>query len=128
MKLSKIQRQELLEKYSGRCAYCGCNLEKGWHADHIEPIVRDFNYNSDKHRFEQNGNCKKPQNNHFLNLNPACPSCNRMKNSLSLEQFRNLINGFVNSLNSYSNQYKFAKKYGLVNETKEEVKFYFETL
>ncbi|AXL64263.1 HNH endonuclease, partial (plasmid) [Klebsiella pneumoniae subsp. pneumoniae] len=26
-----------------RCAYCGCELkEKGWHADHVEPVRRDF--------------------------------------------------------------------------------------
>jgi len=60
------------------------------------------------------------------NLNPACPSCNIQKKSYSLEQFRENIKKFVGSLNKYSTQYKFAKKYGLIEETEIEVKFYFE--
>jgi hypothetical protein len=51
-----------------------------------------------------------------------------MKHSYSLEYFRETIKKFVNSLNLYNNQYKFAKKYGLVQETEKEVIFYFETL
>ncbi len=49
-----------------------------------------------------------------------------MKSSLSLESFRNLIAGFVKSLNRDSTQYKFAKRYGLVEEKEREVVFYFE--
>ncbi|EAV6934312.1 HNH endonuclease, partial [Salmonella enterica] len=42
-KISKEQRAELRLKFGGRCAYCGCPLpEKGWHADHVEPVRRDF--------------------------------------------------------------------------------------
>ena len=72
------------------------------------------------------GTCEKPENENFENLNPACPSCNIQKNSYSLEQFRENIKEFVGSLNKYSTQYKFAKKYGLIEETEIEVKFYFE--
>jgi hypothetical protein len=60
-------------------------------------------------------------------MNPACASCNIQKNSYSLEQFRTNIKQFVNSLNEYSTQYKFAKRYGLVSENNIDVKFYFET-
>ena len=63
LKLSKKQREELRLKFGGRCAYCGCQLpEKGWHADHIEPIVRDFIYNKNKQRFKTNGVCRNPEN------------------------------------------------------------------
>lgn len=44
----------------------------------------------------------------------------------AIEGFRNLIHGFVNSLNRDSVQYKVAKRYGLIRETGIEVKFYFE--
>lgn len=112
------KRQAIYDKYSGKCAYCGCDLPKLWHIDHIEPIVRDW----------INGDCKNPHlKDNIENHNPSCAPCNIQKNSYSLEQFRENIKQFINSLNKYSTQYKFAKKYGLVKETEIEVLFYFET-
>jgi 5-methylcytosine-specific restriction endonuclease McrA len=116
--MKKEVRQIVLEKYNGKCAYCGVELTKGWHVDHIEPIVRNWT----------NGTCEKPENHNLDNFNPSCASCNIQKNSLTLEQFRDKIKQFINSLNSYSNQYKFAKKYNLVSETNIEVVFHFEQL
>ncbi len=49
-----------------------------------------------------------------------------MKHTLSIEGFRKMIENFVKSSNRDSNQYKFAKKYKLVEETEREVRFYFE--
>ena len=126
--MNKKDRELIFNKYGGKCAYCGCNLQKGWHIDHLEPIVRDFAYNKNKQRFETNGICRNPENEKLENYNPSCPSCNIQKNSYTLEQFRENIKQFVNSLNQYSTQYKFAKKYGLVSENEIDVKFYFETL
>lgn len=125
--MTKAERQIVFSKYEGKCAYCGCDLKKGWHVDHIEPIIRDFKYTKHKSIFEQIGTCRKPQNENFDNYNPSCASCNIQKNSFTLEQFRNNIKQFVNSLNQYSTQYKFAKRYGLVSETNIDVKFFFET-
>ena len=116
--MTKKERELIFEKYNGKCAYCGCELKKGWHVDHLEPIVRNW----------RNGTCEKPENENLENYNPSCASCNIQKNSYTLEQFRENIKQFVNSLNQYSTQYKFAKKYGLVKEIEIEVKFYFETL
>lgn len=116
MKLSKPQREGLRLKYSGRCAYCGCELGERWCADHIQPLVRDW----------VNGGCKYPERDTFENLAPACNSCNTIKGSLSLESFRKAIAGFITSLNRDSTQYKFAKKYGLLEEKQVEVRFYFE--
>jgi 5-methylcytosine-specific restriction endonuclease McrA len=126
--MKKTDRELIFNKYDGKCAYCGCELTKGWHADHIKPIVRDFIYQINKQRFETNGICRNPENENLQNYNPSCPSCNTQKNSYTLEQFRENIKQFVNSLNQYSTQYKFAKKYGLVSETNIEVKFHFETV
>jgi 5-methylcytosine-specific restriction endonuclease McrA len=112
------QRDTIQLKYNNKCAYCGNELQKLWHIDHIEPIVRNID-----------GTCENPHlKKDINNLNPSCPSCNIMKNSNSLERFRVIIKQFVNSLNEYSTQYKFAKKYGLIQENNIEVKFYFETL
>ncbi len=120
-------RKLIYNKYNGKCAYCGCELKKGWHTDHIEPIVRDSKWNKDKGRYETTGSCRKPENETLENYNPACASCNIQKNSFTLEEFRRNIKRFVNSLNEYSTQYKFAKRYNLIQETNNEVIFYFET-
>lgn len=115
MGLNKIQRVELHGKYNGLCAYCGDELIKGWHADHIEPIRR----NGD-------GTCLNPERELFENYNPACASCNILKSSYSIDEFRRIIGQFISSLNKYNTQYKFAKRYGLVDETEKEVVFHFE--
>jgi 5-methylcytosine-specific restriction endonuclease McrA len=116
--MKKPDRELIRNKYNNKCAYCGCDLKKGWHVDHIEPVVRGI----------ESKEFSKPQNHTIENMNPACASCNIQKNSYTLEQFRYNIKQFVNSLNQYSTQYKFARKYGLITETKIEVKFYFELL
>jgi 5-methylcytosine-specific restriction endonuclease McrA len=126
--MKKKDRQIVFEKYNGKCSYCGCELVKGWHVDHIEPIIRDSKWNKDKGRFVQTGTYRKVENETSENYNPACASCNIQKNQFTVEQFRNNIKQFVNSLNQYSTQYKFAKRYGLITETDIEVKFYFETI
>ncbi len=30
---TKKQRELIFNKYGGKCAYCGCELAKGWHID-----------------------------------------------------------------------------------------------
>ncbi len=38
--MKKKDRELIYNKYGGRCAYCGVDLERKWQLDHIEPIVR----------------------------------------------------------------------------------------
>lgn len=115
--MKKQDREIVFNKYGGKCAYCGTPLVKGWHVDHIEPVVRDISNPSV---------CEYPDRHTMNNYNPACGSCNRMKGSGSIEEFRRIIGQFINSLNEYNTQYKFAKRYELVLETKQPVTFYFE--
>jgi len=112
------QREAIRLKYDNKCAYCGCELPKSWHSDHIEPLVR--------HPFT--GIQKYPERNTIENCNPSCVSCNNYKHSMTLQEFREQIGQFINRLNNTSTQYKIAKRYGLVVETDIEVKFYFETI
>lgn len=126
--MNKKDRELVFNKYNGHCAYCGCELTKRWHVDHLEPIVRNSEWDKVNSKFKPNGTCEKPQNENFENYMPSCAPCNIQKNSFTLEEFRRNIKYFVNSLNLYSTQYKFAKRYGLVTENDIEVKFYFETL
>lgn len=113
-------RQKIYNKFGGKCYLCGDTLpEKGWHADHKEPVIRSL---SDSTKMEKAH--LDTEDNKF----PACASCNINKHSMTLEQFRDSIKQFVQSLNLYSTQYKISKRYGLINETETPVVFYFETL
>lgn len=130
MLMKKAERQLIFNKYGGKCAYCGCKLEKGWHVDEIEPVRRNWTYVEDtttgfdiKKKYI---GCIHPERFSIENQNPACASCNINKHSMTLEEFRSSIKGFMKHLNEVSTQYKIAKRYGLVRESGIEVKFYFE--
>lgn len=115
MRITKKQREGIYDKYGGRCSYCGDELQKGWHIDHIEPILR-----------RPDGSCDNPENENFDNLTPSCPSCNILKGRNTLEGFRRTIQEFTTTMSKYIVQYKFAKRYGLLRETYKQVEFYFE--
>lgn len=123
---SKKDRQIIYDKFEGHCSYCGCELQKGWHVDELLPVRRNSKYDKDKQKFVFDGTYKHPERLNINNQMPACPSCNINKHSMSLEEFRSLISGFMKHLNEVNTQYKVAKRYGLVQETKNEVVFYFE--
>lgn len=113
--MKKSDRDLILAKTNGVCFYCGDKLSGRWHADHFHPIRR----NSDK-------TMEHPERDRIENMVPSCASCNKLKSSLSVECLRGYIEGFVGSLNKYTNQYKFAKRYGQVKETVNPVRFWFE--
>lgn len=131
--MKKAVRKEIFDKYEGRCAYCGCELENGWHVDEIEPCRRiyreDLKVTEAGYKWSQKlQGYTHPERLHIDNQMPACPSCNINKHSMSLEEFRALIAGFMKHLNEVNTQYKIAKRYGLVKEFIEPVVFYFETV
>lgn len=142
--MKKADRHKVFEKFGGRCAYCGCELKKGWHADHVENIHRkrkavgghydqgteDNPYGNGtwlNHKSIPDG-CFYPENDILENINPSCQSCNHYKGTMDLGMFRKNIGLLVMRLNKSFNQYKIAKRYGLVQETNIPVLFYFETL
>jgi 5-methylcytosine-specific restriction endonuclease McrA len=155
MALKKKEREAIFNKYGGKCAYCGCNLEKGWHTDHIQPCrrivkrTRRAYYNKTtgavatrkdrqsptfKEDFEWRDardivvGYRHPERNTLDNYMPSCPSCNINKHGDTIEKFRESIAGYLRSLNLRMVQYKVVKRYGLVEETGKPVVFYFETV
>lgn len=133
----KGNRQKIFDKYGGRCAYCGCELQKGWHVDEIEPVRRSWKYKRKENGSIIHGENFEPIKERFMlhperlhldNQNPACASCNINKHSDGLEEFRKMIAHFITTLNRDNTQYKIAKRYGLITETGIDVKFYFEKL
>lgn len=126
--MKKSDREIVRLKYDNKCAYCGCELQKGWHVDHLEALRRISDYDKEKKKFVFTGDAHCPENNNMDNYMPSCASCNITKSTLSLQDFREYIEQTVESLNHnrYA-AYKFAKRYGLLQETVKPVLFHFET-
>lgn len=119
MKLTKAQRATLREKYGGRCAYCGHELGERWHADHVEPVVRN-----DWLKVPRGPDY--PERDTLANMNPACPPCNIDKHSLSLESWRVMIQRSNEVLARDVSTFRRAVRYGLIALSTAPVQFYFE--
>jgi len=117
-KMNRKLRNSVYNKYGGKCAYCGVFLEKGWHVDHLKPLIRMDWARPGKPP-------ENPENDTPDNLMPSCPSCNINKHSMDLETWRRVIEGHIQSLNRQAN-YRMAKKFGQLVETPKMVVFYFE--
>jgi hypothetical protein len=126
MGLTKAQRAMLHDKYGGKCAYCGCELPKKWHADHLEPVERKLKYVPGKGAV-CTGEMYHPEADNINNMMPACPACNIDKHSYPLEFWRQQIQDSCNILARNITTYRRAKRFGLVAETGSIINFYFET-
>lgn len=131
--LSKKARLELKQMFGGKCAYCGCELGDRWHADHIEPVIRQYevvriNKPNQTYAFRATGNVFRPENDRADNFYPSCIPCNIHKSTCSVETFRRVLEGHIETLNTSTNQsiYRHAKRFGLVAETGRKVVFWFE--
>lgn len=127
MKLTAKQRAALKQKYSGKCAYCGCELPDRWHADHLEPVERKLKYVSGK-GVVATGEMWNPDADNLGNLMPACPACNIDKHALPLESWRRQVQDSCNILARNSTTYRRAMRFGMVEETGRTIRFYFEQL
>lgn len=114
-------RKLVYEKYNGHCAYCGRPLEyKDMQVDHIKPAFHNWNY-VDKERWAKG----HYGDDSIENLNPSCRSCNYYKSSLSLESLRRELGELLRRLDKVF-IYRLAKRYGLIEEHPQDIKFYFE--
>ena len=132
-KITKAQREELRLKFACRCAYCGCELkEKGWHADHVEPVRRDFDIvrgpqgSRVSHVARSNGRVFHPDRHDLDNLFPACSACNLFKATYSIEGFREQIAHQPERAQAYSVNFRTAQRFGLVTVIEKPVVFWFE--
>jgi len=132
-KITKAQRAELRLKFGGRCAYCGCKLpEKGWHADHVEPVRRDFEMvrapagSRVTHFARSTGKVMHPELHAIENLYPACAPCNLFKGAFSVEFMRKEIGKQIERSRAYSVNFRTAERFGLVEIVDKPVVFWFE--
>lgn len=133
MTLSKKDRAILKEKYGGRCAYCGCVLpEKGWHADHVKPILRRSEWKPDPtkprgyYKSVPTGECDRPELDTIDNMMPACRSCNIYKSSCNLEYFRRMITEVAVNSTERTQSLRAAKRFGILTVDTTPIKFWFE--
>jgi 5-methylcytosine-specific restriction endonuclease McrA len=122
------QRQLIKEKFNCKCAYCGVELKDKWHIDHVIPKHHAENGYFEKSKPLFLSHLSKEDVNHIDNLFPVCQKCNNFKKTFNLELFRKELGEITRRLRQYENTYNHALRFGLVQETQKEVKFYFETL
>ena len=121
-------RQIVYDKYGGRCAYCGSEITlKDMQVDHIIPKQNFLWHLKNHHKIPAFlshltiDDCE-----HIDNKFPSCRTCNKWKSVYDLETFREEISKQPERLMRDSAQYRMARRYMLVAETKQDVIFYFE--
>ncbi|BAK99729.1 hypothetical protein OBV_25310 [Oscillibacter valericigenes Sjm18-20] len=110
-RLTRAERESILDKTHGHCAYCGRILAyKDMQVDHVIPI---------------NGWSEQGPDT-LDNMLPACRSCNHYKSRSTLEGFRKMLEDQPAVLARDNVTYQIAVRYGLVIPAPHQVVFYFE--
>lgn len=140
MTLTKKQRASVFAMFDGKCAYCGCDLPaKGWHADHIQPIDREW-WKAHLPPTKGVWNGKEvvmvaqdrrvtpghPERDCIENIFPACAPCNLDKGPQSVEGWRSSLEQKVRVLRDNYSAFRHAERFGLVVQIESKVIFYFE--
>lgn len=132
MYISKKDREFIKQKFGGKCAYSGTELEPDWQVEHIQPVIRNWWTNTvmfeDAHNLD--------------NMVPVQKLINHYKGSIHLEEFRTYLLGGLHlrlkKLPKNPRTEKGAKKkayilkiasyFGITEDTPFSGRFYFETL
>ena len=131
MHLSKPEREAIRMMFGGKCAYCGCELERGWCADHVEPVYRKTKYvptpdGQYSYKLVATGECYHPNRDTKENLFPCCRACNIHKGSLSLETWRRDLSDLIGVLQRGYPTYRHAIRFRQVIESPGPIIFWFE--
>lgn len=132
MKLTPKQRAALRMKFGGRCAYCGCELpEKGWHADHVEPVLRISEIDEKARqkglwKLKATGSVTYALRDSLENHFPACAPCNLFKATFSVELFREQITKQIERARASSVNFRTAERFGQIQVMPQPVIFWFE--
>lgn len=122
---TKAQRAALREKFGGKCAYCGGDLGKTMHADHLEPVIRIL-------PSQWNGldavQLLKPERNTVGNMMPACAPCNLHKGGHTLEQWRRYIERSAEIVRKQTSTFRAGERFGVITVSAEPIVFYFERI
>ena len=115
--ISKTKRLIVWNKYNGHCAYCGINIPlNNFHVDHVIALRRGDSY----------GGVVVKGTNHIDNLKPSCPSCNIIKSTFTVEEFRTQIGLKFDRMIRDSSNFRLLNRYGIIKKSKNDIIFYFE--
>lgn len=117
IKSAETAREVIKSKFGGKCAYCGCELGKKWHVDHVKAVYRNRGYD---------GGMWKPEHDCEDNKFPACVPCNLFKSVFSIEEFRNEISLQAERARKHSVNFRTAERFGLIEIKQKPVVFWFE--
>lgn len=119
------EKQAILEKTDGKCAYCGCDLNlKSMTIDHVDPIVRPLELRN--HQIVTKNVKGTPDQEHIDNKLPACRSCNSYKSSSSIESFRQRIAHWPDVFIGNNPCFRAMLRFGIIEIIKKPVVFEFE--
>lgn len=137
--MTPTAREQLRMMFGGFCAYCGRELTGKWHADHVEPVLREWEFVRDAAghlttteggftatrstgEFRNSKNATKKNN-----LFPACVPCNIDKGAVPLEEWREWLNTrIVDGLRRNSSTFRHAERFGRVTLATGPLLFWFE--
>lgn len=129
---TKKQRGIVWDKSGGKCWYCGCDLLKGWHIDHLEPIIRDTIIIPDtsdsqySHKSVSTGKCLRPHLDTIENMVPSCAPCNLFKSVYDVEFFRQEIAAQRERVRKSSSGFRIAERFDIIEVKDIPVVFWFE--
>ena len=102
MAVSMKRRNEMYNKYDGRCYLCGCSIDiNNFHVEHTKSKATGGRTN-------------------INNLNPACCICNLTKGALSIDEYREKLQNIHLTNTGAILLYKYQ------NVKIDEIVFYFE--
>lgn len=99
--MTAVDRRAVLEKYGGRCAYCGRTLTAGRKGDTAFQV--------DHVHARYLGGTDDPDN-----LVPACRLCNRYKVTYTPEEFRQQLMLIPGRLAAKNMTFRLAQRHGLI--------------
>lgn len=120
---TKAQREALRTKFGGKCAYCGCDLGRSMHADHLEAVIRvpPSPWNDLTKTI-----MLKPERNTVANMMPACAPCNLHKGGYSLEGWRDILQRSAAIVAKQTSTFRAGERFGVIAVSDRPVVFHFE--
>jgi len=123
---TKKQREALRAMFNGRCAYCGCDLGKAMHADHVEPVGHKTRDPWSQPLPPEERGFYKPERNVVGNMMPACAPCNLHKGGYTLEGWRTYIARSAEIVRKQTSTFRAGERFGVIAVRDAPVVFHFE--
>ena len=123
---TKRQREELRMKFGGRCAYCGGELGRSMHADHLQPCIRLTTDPWGRPLPPEERRMIRPERNTIANMMPACAPCNLHKGGYTLEGWRDILQRSADIMSKQTSTFRAGERFGIITVNRAPIVFHFE--